>query len=141
MSSIVEKRFEYKGYPCVVLFLPSCWRCGYVGIPKKDYLRSQISKIECHGGITYIESFLYGQEDKDIVWIGFDCAHYRDGYDYETGRKYYKDDPKTLESIDTWEKIHSQYPFDDYYFGGRTLEYVESECKHIVDQITAEVEA
>lgn len=32
-SVVEEKRFEYRGYPCVVLFMDMGHRCGYVGIP------------------------------------------------------------------------------------------------------------
>ena len=34
VDPIVEKRFEYKGYPCVILFMPMCYRCGYVGLKR-----------------------------------------------------------------------------------------------------------
>lgn len=31
-----ETRFLYKGFPCVVLFMPGGYRCGYVGLPKEN---------------------------------------------------------------------------------------------------------
>lgn len=34
MKPVLETKFEYKGYPCVVLFMPGAYRCGYVGVPK-----------------------------------------------------------------------------------------------------------
>ena len=130
---IVEKRFEYKGYPCVVLFQKMCHRCGYVGIPKGRAV--DIMTIECHGGITYRNSQLYGQEDTDRGWIGFDCAHWRDGHDWEAGREYWKDDPETLHYIDRIEELYRDIDFGLY---PRSLDYCISECKHIVDQLTAE---
>lgn len=39
-EKIVEKVFSYKGYQCYIIFLPTGWRCGYVGIPatkNKEY--------------------------------------------------------------------------------------------------------
>ena len=137
MSPIVEKRFEYKGYPCVVLFQEMCYRCGYVGIPKGFPTDSRIENINCHGGITYTENYLYGQDDPVFLWIGFDCVHWRDGFDYEAGREYYKDDSGVLKRIDNWEEIHSHEPFER--FAPKTLAFVENECKHIVDQLTSEV--
>lgn len=47
----LEKQFEYKGFPCVILFMPTGYRCGYVGIPKE--VKIDIDNIGCHGGITY----------------------------------------------------------------------------------------
>ena len=46
----LEKQFEYKGFLCVILFMPDGYRCGYVGIPKD--MKIDIDSIVCHGGIT-----------------------------------------------------------------------------------------
>lgn len=70
----------------MVLFMPMAFRCGYVGLPKESrfYQKEYDSiPVECHCGLTYASSNLYGQEDKDIWWIGFDCCHYCDGFDSE----------------------------------------------------------
>lgn len=32
MEPVLETKFEYKGYQCVVLFMPGAYRCGYVGM-------------------------------------------------------------------------------------------------------------
>ena len=29
MEPVLECKFDYKGYPCVVLFMPLGYRCGY----------------------------------------------------------------------------------------------------------------
>ena len=61
MKPVLEKRFNYKGHPCVVLFMPGAYRCGYVGIPKTHKLAkhgANLDSIRCHGGITYSESKL-----------------------------------------------------------------------------------
>lgn len=133
IKPIVEKRFEYKGYPCVVLFQPMCFRCGYVGIPKGTAIG--VKTIECHGGITYTgKSLPWFVEDKDKWWIGFDCGHWRDGHDWELGREYWKDCPDVFEEISRLEKLYRNIDGDST---PRSLEYVVNECKHIVDQITA----
>lgn len=138
-----EIRFEYKGFPCVVLFMPMGYRCGYVGLPKENkYYGKKYDNIpvECHGGLTYSEHRLFGQDDKDTWWIGFDCGHYCDGIDKDTFNKIYE---KELLTMDPFEaKVH-MINFDcvwemccEYPVG--TLEYAEDECRKIVDQITGE---
>lgn len=82
--------------------------------------------VECHGGLTYSSGHLPLQEDKDMWWIGFDCAHYTDARDFEALSKYF---PKSsiLAKIDEYRRGQ---------FGTiKTLEFCEEECKNIVDQI------
>lgn len=82
-----EERFEYKGYPCVILLMPMGYRCGYVGLPKTSkFYGKDYDKIDviCNGGLTYGVKSLCNQTDKDVYWIGFDCAHYWDLYDIKT---------------------------------------------------------
>lgn len=97
----LEKQFEYKGFPCVILFMPTGYRCGYVGIPKD--VKIDIDSIGCHGGITYNRDYLYHQERKDLCWIGFDCAHCFDGYDVETAKKLFSDEEGVMKQIDSLE--------------------------------------
>ena len=131
---IVEERFEYKGFPCVVLFLPWGYRCGYVGIPfgnkyyNVDYMNIP---VDCHGGLTYAESSLCGQEDKDLWWIGFDCAHCFDGYDFKKLDEYYPD--RNKDRIDT--EYHKYLTSEN---GFRDFDYVKKECMGIVDQLLGE---
>lgn len=78
--AVQEKRFDYKGFPCVILFMDHFdgFRCGYVGIPKENKLyKKPYNKIDivCHGGLTYGCTELFHQHDNDIYWIGFDCNH------------------------------------------------------------------
>ena len=128
---IVEERFEYKGFPCVVLFQPMGYRTGYVGFPKghkyykKDY--NELS-IDCHCGLTYSREYLYGQEDKEVWWIGFDCGHICDSRDIDSVRKYYGEEKA--------DRI-----FNDFYYltdcaVERDFDYVKKECIGIVDQLT-----
>ena len=135
-----ETRFEYKGFPCVVLFMPIGYRCGYVGLPNNNkYYKKKYDDIpvDCHCGLTYSAPGLFGQNDKDTWWIGFDCGHCCDGIDIESFEKYYMNELKS-KAVDTQHaamlgvyqmyRICNEYPV-------RTQEYVENECKKIVDQI------
>lgn len=135
-----ESRFEYKGFPCVVLFMPMGYRCGYVGLPKENrYYKKKYDDIpvDCHCGLTYSENHLFGQDDKDIWWIGFDCGHCFDGIDKNTFNNIYERELLNMSPVEfrtcmmnfdcMWE-ISREYPI-------RTQEYVENECRKIVDQI------
>lgn len=97
MKPVLETKFEYKGYQCVVLFMPRAYRCGYVGIPNSHKLAKKsvddLGYLDCHGGVTYSEPFLHDCDDDDTWWIGFDCAHCFDGYDIETAEQYFGEEP------------------------------------------------
>lgn len=132
-----EKRFEYKGFPCVVLFMPMGYRCGYVGIPieSKFYGKSYDDiPVECHCGLTYASKKLHLQNDTSVWWIGFDCGHCCDGYDVQKIKELYSDDEnimKQVERMPDFFKIFSGNPV-------RTLEYCEEQCKSIVEQLMEE---
>lgn len=129
-----EKRFEYKGFPCVVLFMPMGYRCGYVGLPKENkyYGKSYDDiPVDCHCGLTYSSRKLHTQSDASTWWIGFDCGHCCDGYDVQKIKELYSDDEnimKQVERMSDYFKIFAGSPV-------RTLEYCEEECKKIVEQI------
>ena len=133
-GAIAEKRFEYKGFPCVVVMQAMCFRTGYVGIPKGHALYGKeydSVDIDCHGGLTYSRDYLVDQSDKDVWWIGYDTGHYLDGHDVEAARELFKDYPETLKMIESLKSYHATYA--DY--PGATLAYCEMECRKIVDQI------
>lgn len=120
---VEEKRFYYKGFPCVILFMDIGHRCGYVGIPEASGI--DVEEIDCHGGITYgPSSYLHLQEDENIEWIGFDTGHYGDGRDVDKIKEYFPD-----------KVIQFQYFNMLAGFTPKTLEYCEEECRRIVDQI------
>ena len=138
-----ESRFEYKGFPCVVLFMPMGFRCGYVGLPKENrYYKKKYDDIpvDCHCGLTYSKNHLFGQGDKDTWWIGFDCGHFCDGADKQTFEKYYMDELKS-KAVDTERaSVISAYMMFELYseYPVRTQEYAECECRKIVDQIAGD---
>lgn len=124
-----EERFEYKRFPCVILFMPAGYRCGYVGVETNK--RFNVGDISCHGGITYEESHLFFQNDGNILWIGFDCGHCFDGCDAEKIEEYFSDDQQVMNS---YKRIRDFYEIQNQYTI-RTLEYVKKECEHIVEQL------
>ena len=131
-GAMPEKRFEYKGFPCVVIMQALCFRTGYVGIPKGHALYGNeiaLECIDCHGGITYCRNYLIDQKDEDTWWIGFDTGHYGDGYDVEAAKKLFKDYPETLKTID------NLIPITISNFPAATLEYCEEQCRKIVEQM------
>lgn len=137
MSSIVEKKWEYEGFQCVVKMQEIGHRCGYVGIPKGHELYcADYDEIDigCHGGLTYADFTLLDDNSNDIWWIGFDCAHWGDLRDYESAKKLYKDNEKVYEMICRSEEIDSKTNYSS--FGEiRTLEYCVEQCESIVNQI------
>lgn len=140
ITHYVEEEFTYKGYKCVVVMQHMGHRCGYVGIPcthelyerwqEHDY--GAIYQIDCHGGITYTE----GGEDSsypvksDLLWFGFDCAHFNDGRDFELAKKYFANDHDALRQVMLYEKS-----FREEQRPARSLDFCVAECKSIVDQI------
>lgn len=135
MAIVQEKRFEYKGFPCVVLFMSHGYRCGYVGVQKNNkYFGKNYEEIpvDCHCGLTYSENQLFGQDDADTWWIGFDCGHACDGYDVDAIEKYFEKDKEVMKLLAITKRHYEQM---NAYSDIRTLEYCINQCKHIVEQL------
>lgn len=126
-----EKRFDYKGFPCVILFMPMGYRCGYVGILKETNIDED--SIDCHCGVTYIDTHLHNQTDTDKLWIGFDCGHACDGFDLAKIKELYADDESIMRQIAIMEKTGYFESCNENPI--RTLEYCEEQCKGIVEQL------
>lgn len=142
---VVEKRFEYKGYPCVVLMQNMGHRTAYVGLPKgnKYYKKSDGEiPISCHGGITYADDYLFRQADSNTWWIGFDAAHCYDAPDFESAKQLFKDDWPVLASLKKYEEVvkatHTIIFEDTYRLHIWSLSDMEQECKNIVEQLEKE---
>ena len=93
--------------------------------------------MDCHGGLIYSKNHLFGQDDEDTWWIGFDCGLFSDGIDKDTFNKLYEEE---LLSMSPFELRTYMMNFDcvwKFVCGCpvRTQEYVESECRKIIDQI------
>ena len=123
-----ESMFEYQGYMCVVLLQRLGHRCGYVGLkdddPRYGKKYGKLDKIECHGGLTYSAGHLLADVPRGMWWIGFDCAHAWDAPDIEAVREIFGEFDAERAAI-------------CYNHGApiRTREYVEAECRNIVDQL------
>lgn len=136
-SYINEVEGEYKGYKYVVKLQRMGHRCGYVQVLDNKlfdniytcYNNWQCTKyaIECHGGLTFCDrtpgAYLPGHN-----WIGFDCGHSYDAPDVEAvkaafnleGKQWICEYPKALA---------------DRGAVCRDTQYVESECKQIIERL------
>lgn len=103
-------------------------RCGYVGVPKtsslwrRSYSQQDLYDIDVHGGLTFSDSF-EGIGFDDYWFFGFDCAHAHDGKDLEALERY-KD---SLLDAQTFS-FNQLSPV-------RTQQYVEKQCRHLLNQL------
>jgi len=159
MSKVkIELEKEYKNFKYLVVGYLG-YRCGYVRIPPghrlyglsyseqipvkfKELAGEKIGKrgiisffcsgnlkpddnvsmdllFDVHGGITFSGKFDKNVKKKDW-WIGFDCAHDGDAKDFDLMDKKQKD-------------FYKDFNFNDGIV--RKTEYVEKECKRLIDQI------
>ena len=84
--------------------------------------------FDVHGGITYSNKDDTYPIESDLWWLGFDCAHYGDGKDMDLVEKYWGDDPHIQKRIEFEKEYLDYYPV-------RSQQYVEDECRSLVDQI------
>lgn len=99
----------WRGFDYYVLNLGT-HPCAYVDISEYEGEPLNVEKIDCHGGITYLEQYL-ATVDRKGEFIGWDYAHC---WDYNGACR---DFPYTKE-LKRWT----------------TAEMV-NECKHVIDQI------
>jgi len=126
--AVVEKQFQYKGHDCICVFTRHGYRNGYVSVnDDRDYNEYD---IDCHGGLTWSGKLPYDYGQKKTYYIGFDCGHLGDYHDYDTAHKY------NLISEEEVEYLKETVIFKDGI--AWPLEYVEEQCKKIVDQLEAE---
>lgn len=138
-----EAKFTYKDYDTYQNRNAMGAWCGYVKIPMN--IATTILKEECdsydnwntlinvHGGITY------GGETKDgFIVIGFDCGHHGDliptmKVHFDMMDKMHQIRPMKGKSKE-WIKEY-YYSLDPKFENYKTLEFVQNECKSIVDQL------
>ncbi len=144
----IEVNEKYNGYEYLVYANSRGYRCGYVKIPKKHYLYGKnyfnelnvkfnrtlnpfidsegnvtmSSLFDVHGGITFAGKGTSAEFNKRGWWIGFDCAHYEDKPYFELMDEEYKRNY----SYEYYQSSHGEI---------RSKEYVEQECKNLIDQI------
>ena len=84
-----------------------------------------------HGSLTFSNDYPDYPVESNLWWLGFDCGHYMDGKDLELMEKYWGDDPKIQRKIE----IEKEYYMIGDSYPVCSKEYVENECKSLVDQI------
>lgn len=128
---IVEKDFMVDGYRCVIVGQKLGHRCGYIGLPEghKYYGKDWVDiDLNVHGGLTYAsDSDNYPVKSDGLWWIGFDCAHWDDGKDFELIKAL-----ASTEECMFFKEMESMFPS-----GGtvRTIEFVEQELRNAVKQL------
>lgn len=128
--AVVEKRFEYKGHECICIFNHLGYRCGYVSVDD-DVDAEHHMKLDyddCHCGLTFGGELPYNYGQTREKYIGFDCGHSCDACDFEQAYKY---------GLIT-EEERDEFSNDFFYLWAnpvRPLDYVEYNCKKLVNQI------
>ena len=78
-------RWRVGGVDCLAIRHPTLghW-CGYVGVPA-GHLAYGVAyddvEVRVHGGLTFAGT--WDDEEGDLWWLGFDCAHYGDTPDVQ----------------------------------------------------------
>lgn len=130
---VLEHLDAYKDITYYVTFVDIGHRCGYV--------QANIDCQECrdnfdvHGGITYNDSRESPEfpEINGINFIGFDAAHGYDYRDIDFMKIYFPENSLQIDCAARCNVI-----FGDYFDAKiRTLDYMISECKSLIDQIEA----
>ena len=125
--AVVEKQFNYKGHDCICIFSIRGIRCGYVSVSDKEKPYDDYD-IDCHGGLTFDGELPDYYKPKADYYIGFDCGHWCDGVDYDQAVKYNLIEPSEAEHNKEMFSYLKDYPVRD-------LDYVEANCRSIVDQL------
>lgn len=136
----LEELFDYKGHKCACVFNAGGFRCGYVAVDdthpyyKMDYTDDGPNEIMCHWGLTYSGNGKHFYEgDDNLWWFGFDCGHCEDGTEFDTAMKY-----GLISSVEYNIGIEMQEALSmDENVTVKTKEFVEENCKMIVEQLIA----
>ncbi len=132
---VIEIGGKYKEHDYCVVFNESGFRCGYVAITKdskyfnEDHDFSDIEdQFEVHGGVTHFGK-AWKMVNDDVMkmdcgdmWIGFDAAHAGDAEDFSLIKKYFN-------------REKSDFGLGCFLDQIRSKNYMESECKKLIDQI------
>lgn len=128
MRFIVEKNGLHNGYDYQIRFFEDGHRCGYVRVPMSHpfyNIKYNHLPIVCHGNLTFSEEVIDNGNDFDLgCWIGFDCAHSNDQYDFKLAREIFGESEIA--------NIMKEFVEEGT---NRDMNYVERECLHIIDQL------
>lgn len=145
----VEGGGKYKELEYIIIFRSMGFRCGYVLIPKDHQLYDlpegygglpELEKLNVHGGITfngYMEDLLeqiteLPKDQKKIYLIGFDACHEYDGYDFDARDKIWTS--KLLPPREFFLETQS-----NFLITIKSYEFMEAQCKHLIDQLVGDV--
>jgi hypothetical protein len=138
---VIEGGGIYENYEYLITFTNHGSRCGYVALKPKEvaiFEKERQKKqydypdIECHGGATFYSA---NHNAKNLlstpctdVWIGFDAFHSGDLPDMELAEKFFPNDKFV---------VHFKENPMPRAEGSRhrTYEYMENECRSIIDQL------
>lgn len=149
--AVLENGGNYKGYDWAVTMTENGTRCGYVAIsedhPAYSDKGSDYPDYDVHGGVTFfgspsriLDDELVGESSCNDKWIGFDAAHAGDGRDLLLAIKYLPNShaDKLLDVFnEVEERVKDKYSFHNYGENDvlRTLDYMEQECKNLIEQL------
>lgn len=101
-----------------------------LGLPNDEEDQVSIgSYFAVHGGISFANGGKDSHHpiDSDYWWLGFDCGHYGDCPDYDLLEELFGDNEMVKHRLeDKWLYQEAEV---------RTLEYVQQNCRNLVDQI------
>ena len=131
----VEYSGTYKGIEFVVLFNSGGWRTAYINVKNTflenlDYMKCD-NYVDVHGGFTYKDCRLPFEHSisENHSWLGWDYAHFEDGYDLVTLEKYFGNSHYLkMKSLSFFNSLDSSVHI-------YTLLDVISECKKVIIQI------
>ena len=129
----IESVSEYRGFKYVIALMSLGHRCGYVGIPKDHELYGKHYNnilLDCHGGLTYSGDG-YPLDD-DLWYIGFDCAHWGDGKDYDALEKYFGQSKEVMKHVKLHKMLDKKYGSDGE---PKSFEYVQNEIYGLINQL------
>lgn len=134
--AVVEKQFEYKGHDCILIFTMLGERIGCVSIndDKKYHDTYDIIKFvnfARHHWVLFAGRLLPEYNPKKDYYVGFDCF----GRDYDKAKEYGLIDEKRYKQF-----VKTSRRSPTILQPVKSLEYVETECKKIVDQLEEENE-
>ncbi len=136
-------RFKAYGYHCVAARVPDLGHlCGYVAIDDnhplhfKDYPLDHErypdlipeSYLNAHGGVNYSyasQGVVSLNENDNLWWLGFDCAHFGDYVPYNSSL--------ALKKITGIDDLNTGMYGNDFLY--KTMGYVKQECIKLAKQL------
>jgi hypothetical protein len=132
-SVVIEGGGVYKDFEYLIVFTDYGHRCGYVAIP--NGCRYDSDGLRVHGGITFEDE---DHPAKDLLpvhcndtWLGFDAAHSGDIGCYNKARRIFGDQDGRYNLLEELNKPFHRFPSVTH----KSFEYMENECKYLIDQL------